>query len=102
VSHEHVVLLATFGALVLIAWAWAFARKADHASGKAEAYREVAAHFSTLRDLSWMNDKKRQAAERMRGYFMLSMCDPDVREALREGLAQADEEWGPMQRREPA
>jgi hypothetical protein len=87
------IALAFAAAMVLVAWSWAFARRATYAQGKADAFRQVADDFHGLSRASWMRDAERRRAEQKKRWLRLCLCTPDTRDALREALDEADEFW---------
>jgi hypothetical protein len=78
---------------VLVAWAWAFGRKATEAQAKAQVYRDFAATFDSMRGVPGIKDKERRSQESRRGYMQLALVDPWIRDGLRSALADADAHW---------
>lgn len=78
---------------VLVAWAWAFVRKATAARAKAEVYQEFADTFRAMGSVVAIRDKERRKRETQQRYMNLALVDPLVRDGLRDALSAADEYW---------
>ena len=61
--------------------------------GRAEAFQQVADDFRGLSHVHWWTNEKEKKRERRKLFLSLALCAPEVRDALREALAEADEKW---------
>lgn len=79
--------------LTLVAAAIYFWSQATLARGRAEAFQQVADDFRGLAHVSWWRKDKERRREQKKLWLRLSLCSPEVRDALRDALSEADEYW---------